>query len=126
MTSSIQTRSDSAAAYHHFVQNIAGLNKDTDIVKALNFYGLKSLPDLMDMERSDIDNLDYEDDTGNLKPLQRGGQGRVRVMQAYFRYLRENNIDDIMSLTMEDFNDYRMDIYDPNASQPSTTSSKTK
>ena len=80
----------------------------------------------MDMERSDIDNVDYEDDAGNLKPLQRGGQGRVRVMQAYFRYLRENNIDDIMSLTMEDFNDYRMDIYDPNASQPSTTSSKTK
>ena len=61
-----------------------------------------------------------------MKPLQHGGQGRVRVMQAYFRYLRENGIDDIMSLTMENFNDYRMDIYDPNATQPSTTSSKVK
>ena len=84
-----------------------GLKPYNDIVKALNFYGLKSLPDLMDMERSDINNLEYEDDTGDMKSLQPGSQGRVRVIQAYFRYLRENNIDDIMSLTMEDFNDYR-------------------
>ena len=54
----VSTRSDSAAAYDHFVQNIAGLKPDNDIVKALDLYGLKSLPDLMDMERSDIDNSD--------------------------------------------------------------------
>ena len=35
-------------------------------------------------------------------------------MQA-FRYLREEGIEDIMSLTHEDFNDYCMDIYDANA-----------
>ena len=122
----VSTRSDSAAAYDHFVQNIAGLKPDSDIVQALELYGLKSLPDLMDMERSDIDNLEYNDKATGMKTLHRGGQGCVRVMQAYFRYLRENDIDDIMSLTMEHFNDYQMDIYDPNATQPSTTSSKAK
>ena len=122
----VSTRSDLAAAYDHFVQNVAGLQSDNDIVKALNLYGLKSLPDLMDMERSDIDSLEYADSAGDMKPLHHGGQGCVRVMQAYFQYLRENGIDDIMSLTMENFNDYRMDIYDPNATQPSTTSSKAK
>ena len=76
----VSTRSDSAAAYSHFVQNIAGLKSDSDIVKALDLYGSKSLPDLMDMARVDIDNLEYVDSKGDTKPLQRGGQGRVRVM----------------------------------------------
>ena len=57
----IRTRSDSVEAYDHFIENIAGLKPHNDIVKALEFYGLKSFPDLMDMERSDIDNLEYED-----------------------------------------------------------------
>ena len=65
----VSTRSDSAAAYSHFVQNIAGLKPDSDIVKALELYGLKSLPDLMDMARVDIDSLEYVDSKGDTKSL---------------------------------------------------------
>ena len=76
----VSTRSDSATAYAHFIQNIAGLKPDSDVVQALELYGLKSLPDLMDMERNDIDNLEYADSAGDMIPLHRGGQGCVRVM----------------------------------------------
>ena len=76
----VSTRSDSATAYACFIQNIAGLKPDSDIFQSLELYGLKSLPDLMDMERSDIDNLEYADSAGDTIPLHCGGQGCVRVM----------------------------------------------
>ena len=76
----VSTRSDSAAAYGHLIQNIAGLKPDSDIVQALELYGLKSLPDLMDMERSDINNLEYKDKAGDMIPLHRG-KSNASVLQ---------------------------------------------
>ena len=123
-TKSVSTRIDTAAVYDHYLHVISDLQSDDAICKSLELYGIKSLPDLLDMDRDDIKTLEYIDSSGNNTPLHRGGQGRVRVMQAYFRYLREEGIDDILSLAHEDFNDFRMDIYDPN-SLP-TPSSKLK
>ena len=112
---SVHTRVDTTAIYDHYLQVITRLKPDDPICKSLELYGVKSLPDLLDMDRDDITTLEYLDSSNKNTSLHRGGQGRVKVMQAYFRYLREEKIDDIMSLTHEDFNDYRMDIYDPNA-----------
>lgn len=123
-TKSVSTRIDTAAVYDHYLHVISNLQSDDTICKSLELYGIKSLPDLLDMDKDDIKALEYIDNSGNNTPLHRGGQGRVRVMQAYFRYLREEGIDDILSLAHEDFNDFRMDIYDPN-SLP-TPSSKVK
>ena len=111
---SVSTRVDTAAAYGHYLQIITGLKPDDAICKSLELYGIKSLPDLLDMDRDDIKALEYLDSTNNNTPLHRGGQGCIRVMQAYFRHLRDEGINDIMSLTHENFNDYHMDIYDPN------------
>ena len=111
---SVSTRVDTAAMYDHYLQVITGLKLDDPICKSLELYGVKSLPDLLDMDRDDITTLEYLNSSNKNTSLHCGGQGRVKVMQVYFRYLREEEIDDIMSLTYEDFNDYCMDIYDPN------------
>ena len=122
---SVNTRSDTTNVYDHFLQVIANLKPDNKICKSLKLYGITILPDLLDMDKDDITALEYKDDNGNTKPLHRGGQGRICVMQAYFRYLQEEGIDDIMSLTYEDFNDYRMVIYNP-YEQPVTPSARSK
>ena len=81
---SVSTRLDTANVYDHFLQVIANLKPDNKICKSLKLYGITFLPDLLDMDRDDIKALEYKDDSGNTKPLHRGGQGCVRVMQAYF------------------------------------------
>ena len=120
----MSTRVDTATAYDHYLPFITNLKPDDPICKSLELYGIKSIPDLLDMDRDEIKALEYIDSSNTNKPLHRGGQGRVRVMQAYFRYLRDEGIDDIMSLTHENFNDYRMDIYDANA-LPTASSTRT-
>ena len=112
---SVKTRVDTATVYNHYIHIFANLDSDDPICKSLELYGVRSLPDLLDLDRDEMRALEYINASNNRTPLHRGGQGRVRVMQAYFRYLREEEIEDIMSLTHEDFNDYRMDIYDANA-----------
>ena len=121
---SANTRSDTTNVYNHFLQVIANLKPEDEICKSLQRYGVTILPDLLDMDRDDIKALEFEED-GTIKQLQRGGQGRVRVMQAYIRYLRDEKIDDITILNHHDFNDFRMDIYDPNE-QPVTSSTRPK
>ena len=81
---SVSTRIDTTNVYEHFLQVIANLKPDNEICKSLKLYGVTFLPDLLDMDRDDINALEYEDDKGDIKPLHHGGQGRVQVMQAYF------------------------------------------
>ena len=50
---SVSTRVDTAAAYDHYLQIITGLKPDDAICKSLELYGIKSLPDLLDMDRDD-------------------------------------------------------------------------
>ena len=121
---SVNTRIDTAAAYDHYLQVTAGLKSEDVICKSLEEYGIKSLPDLLDMSRDDIEVLEHTDKSGSITPLHRGGQGRVKVMQAFFRYLRDEGIDDIISFTHDDFNLYRMDIYDANTLPTLSTKSK--
>ena len=81
---SVSTRIDTAAIYDHYLQVIAGLQPDDAICKSLELYGVKSLPDLLDMDIDDIKSLRFLDSSKTNTPLHRGGQGQVRVMQAYF------------------------------------------
>ena len=120
-------RSDSTAILQHFLWVVTDLKADDVICKSLERYGVTILPDLLDLDREDIKALDYvdEDEDNTITPLHRGGQGRIRVMQAYVRYLSEEEIDDIQSLDHHDFNAFRMDIYDPNE-QPTPSPMKPK
>ena len=122
---SVRTRVDTATVYDHYLQVITNLKPDDPICKSLELYGIKSLPDLLEMDRDEIKALEYVNTSNNNTPLHRGGQGRVRAMQAYFRYLRDEGIDNIMSLTHEDFNDYCMDTYDANT-LPTVSPTRTK
>ena len=121
----MKTRVDTTTVYDHYLHVIANLEPDDPICKSLELYGVRSLPDLLDLDRDEMRALEYVNASNNRTPLHHGGQGRVQVMQAYFRYLREEEIEDIMSLTHEDFNDYRMDIYDANA-LPTVSPTRTK
>ena len=120
-------RSDSTAILQHFLRVVTDLKADDVICKSLERYGVTILPDLLDLDREDIKALDYvdEDEDNTITPIHRGGQGRIRVMQAYVRYLSEEEIDDIQSLDHHDFNAFRMDIYDPNE-QPTPSPMKPK
>ena len=53
-TKSVSTRIVTAAVYDHYLQVITGLQSDDAICKSLQLYGIKSLPDLLDMDRDDI------------------------------------------------------------------------
>ena len=103
---SVSTRIDIANVYEHFLQVIANLKPENEISKSLKLYGIMFLPDLLDMDRENIKALKYADKGSNIKPLHPGGQGRVHVMQAYFWYLQEEGIGNIMFLTHEYFNNY--------------------
>ena len=81
---SVNTRSDTTNVYDHFLQVIANLKPDNEICESLKLYGITILPDLLDMDKDNIKALEYKDDNGNTKPLHRGGQGSICVMQAYF------------------------------------------
>ena len=114
VTKSANTRVDTAAAYNHYLQVITVLKPDDAICQSLEFYGIESLPDLLDMDRDNIKALEYLDSKNKNTPLHCGGQGHARVMQAYFQYLGDEGIDVTISHTHNDFKDYRMNIYDPN------------
>ena len=77
------------------------------------------------MHRDNMRALEYLDSKNKNTPLHCGGQGCVRVMQAYFPYLRDEGIDDSISLTHDNFNDYCIDIYVLNA-LPTVPSTKSK
>ena len=85
----------------------------------------KSLPDLLVISRDDIVVLEYTDKSGSLVPIHRGGQGCLKVMHAFFRHLRDEDVVVIMSVTHDDFNLYRIDIYDANT-LPTLSSTKSK
>ena len=122
---SVSTRMDTGAAYTHLLENIAGLRSDNEISQSLALYGVKSIQDLLEISQDDITTLQHPDASGNDVILHRGGQGCVRAMQAFVRHIRQEGIDDIMPVTQEDFNMYRVDIYNPNAlPTPLSTSAK--
>ena len=76
---SVSTRTDTAAAYDHYLQVTTGLKPEDAIYKSLEKYGIKSLPDLLFMGRDDIDVLEYIDKYGSLKSLHHGDQDCVKV-----------------------------------------------
>ena len=58
---SVNTRIDTAAAYDHYLQVTARLKPEDVICKSLEEYGIKSLPDLLDMSRDDVEVLEHTD-----------------------------------------------------------------
>ena len=77
------------------------------------------------MVKDDIETLKGTDNKCNSKILQCGNQDHVYAMQAYSRYLRDEEINDITSIVYQEFNDCRIDAYDPNT-QPTSSLARTK
>ena len=70
---SVHTRVETTAIYDHYLQVITGLKPDDPICKSLELYGVKSLPDLLDMDIDDITTLEYLDSSNKNISLHRGG-----------------------------------------------------
>lgn len=88
-------------------------------------YGIESPQDFLEMNRDGIKALEHLDESRTPQLLHRGSQCRVQVMKVFFLHLRNEVIDDITTLTYEDFNDYCIDIYDANT-LPTVPSAKSK
>ena len=109
---SVDTRTDIATTYDHFLQNIASLQPNCVIRKSLYLYGIRSLLDLLELSIEDIQTLEYTDINGNCISLHHGGQGLVCALNAYIRYLvRDRRIKLFTSITQSDFNMYCHNTY---------------
>ena len=122
---SISTIIDTPSAYDHYLQVNTGLKPEDSVCKSLEKYGIKLLQDLLVMIRDYIEVVEYINKSGSLKPLHCGGQGCVKVIHAFFGHLRDEGIDEIISVTHDNFNLYHMDMYDTNT-LPTLSSTKSK
>ena len=61
---SVSTRIDTTTAHDYCLQVITGLQLANTIYKSLKLYSIKSLPDILDMNRDDIKALEHPDKSG--------------------------------------------------------------
>ena len=66
---SMKTRVDTARVYDHYIHVITNLEPDDPVCKSLKRHGVKSLPDLLEMNRDEIKTLKYVTASGNNTPL---------------------------------------------------------
>ena len=112
--------------FNEMLKDMLDLSDDSEIHKSLSENYIDTLPDLMTMSEEDIKLLDYTDKNGKKATLHRSRQALLRALRSFIRYNEERGITDYTTISNDDFNSYRIAIFDPGAtlSAPSLPSTR--
>ena len=108
------THDEAKAAYNHVMDNVLGKDDSSGLKKALVGAGIENVFDLVNVDKTTIDNLVYDkSDTETNVPVARGDKNLVQVFQDFVihRYSSSTPIGDAwLKITPEDFDGFRMDL----------------
>jgi hypothetical protein len=99
----------------HIVKTILGYNDQTELYKSLIDYGARDMYKIVNMPESDVNLMQYVDDTENFKMLGRAERSLFRIFQAFYYNSVTNGspLDaDWLLVTKDAFRDFRR-VYNP-------------
>ena len=118
-----KTRASHAAILKHIIEVVMNQDADSPLSKSLKKGGYDVIADVLAMSSTDIDILDYEETDGAntvTLALLPARKNLIRALQAFVRH-RQNigtPVVDFLAVTMDEFNEYRVSVYNPNAPAP--------
>ena len=124
---SVTTRAAGKAQFQYLLNDVLGRAEDSKMQLALAEVGYHSVADLMGMDDEDIVALSYHNDKKVEMFLHRSDHALLKALWSFIRHCRSLGATDLLQLTADDFDDYRLDTYNgritasPAVPSPSST-----
>ena len=111
----MSTQSQGPAIFKHIIETVFGEPMDGELVKALHHFGISNHLSLMTMSDASIERLEYPDDSDNKNKIQLhdGHKQLIRIFQDYVTHY-DVEPSDIIKITSDPFDYFRIKIYSPN------------
>ena len=116
------TRSQGPAILKYIIETVFGEPPDGDLIKGLKRFGVLNHMSLMTISEEKIEKLEYLDDSNTKIELHDGHKSLVKIFQAYMHHY-DLDSSDIMDISSDQFDYFRVKFYNPNAPISRTTTS---
>ena len=120
------------ATMNRVLKDVMDLEDSDIIVKAIESQGIKRIEDLLSLSESNIDDIFFDDLAGNQEEVPAFQKNLLKVLKEWNFYIMSNlgirkvDWNDPSIVNYDDFNDFRVTVYNPDQSLRQTVSRLSK